>query len=237
MSASSDRRRVVVVDDEPEIAELVKAYLEREGLVVETCGNVAEAVEALERFAPDLLVLDVTLPDGSGLDVLRAASSPNARIPTIMLTARGDEADRVVGLELGADDYVTKPFSPRELAARVRALLRRTAEHGHAGGEKTGRRTRVGELEIDHTFHEVTVGGRPANLTATEFRILALLAENPGEVFSRSHLLDKLDDDGEIFERTLDRHINNLRKKIEQDPRNPRYVLTVYGVGYKITKL
>src|SRR5215469_3489201 len=129
MSASPQRRRVVVVDDEPEITELVKAYLEREGLMVETCGNVAEAVAALERFGPDLLVLDVTLPDGSGLDVLRAASSPNARIPTIMLTARGDEADRVVGLELGADDYVTKPFSPRELTARVRALLRRTSEH------------------------------------------------------------------------------------------------------------
>jgi len=237
MSASLERRRVVVVDDEPEITDVVKAYLEREGLVVNVCRNVAEAVATLEQARPDLLVLDVTLPDGSGLDVLRAASSPSARIPTIMLTARADEADRVVGLELGADDYVTKPFSPRELAARVRALLRRTTDRGHAAVEKTGRRTRVGELEIDHTFHEVTVAGTPANLTATEFRILTLLAENPGEVFSRSHLLDKLGDDGEIFERTLDRHINNLRKKIEQDPRNPRYVVTVYGVGYKITKL
>jgi DNA-binding response OmpR family regulator len=225
------------VDDEAEITQLVKAYLEREGLMVETCSTVAQAIAAIERFGPDLLVLDVTLPDGSGLDVLRAAASPDARIPTIMLTARAEEADRVVGLELGADDYVTKPFSPRELAARVRALLRRTSERSRAPGEKTGRRTRVGELEIDHNFHEVTVGGEPANLTATEFRILTLLAENPGEVFSRSHLLDKLGDDGEIFERTLDRHINNLRKKIEADPRNPRYVLTVYGVGYKMMKL
>jgi DNA-binding response OmpR family regulator len=231
-----ERRRVLVVDDEPEITQLVKAYLEREGLAVTTCGNVAEAVTALERFGPDLLVLDVTLPDGSGLDVLRAASSPNVRIPTIMLTARAEETDRVVGLELGADDYVTKPFSPRELTARVRALLRRTSERGRAAAG-AGRRTRVGELEIDHNFHEVTVGGKPANLTATEFRILTLLAENPGEVFSRSHLLDKLGDDGEIFERTLDRHINNLRKKIEEDPRDPRYVVTVYGVGYKMNKI
>jgi DNA-binding response OmpR family regulator len=236
MNASVERRRILVVDDEPEITALVRAYLEREGLAVATCGNVAEAVAALERFGPDLLVLDVTLPDGSGLDVLRAASSPNVRIPTIMLTARAEEADRVVGLELGADDYVTKPFSPRELTARVRALLRRTSERDRAV-MKAGRRTRVGELEIDHNFHEVTVGGKPANLTATEFRILTLLAENPGEVFSRSHLLDKLGDDGEIFERTLDRHINNLRKKIEEDPRNPRYVVTVYGVGYKMSKL
>jgi len=230
-------RRVLLVDDEPEITRVVKVYLEREGLAVASCASVAEALAALERFHPDLLVLDVTLPDGSGLDVLRAASSPDVRVPTIMLTARTEEADRIVGLELGADDYVTKPFSPRELTARVRALLRRMSEPGRTASEKTGRRTRVGALEIDYAFHEVRVGGKPADLTATEFRILTLLAENPGEVFSRSHLLDKLGDDGEIFERTLDRHINNLRKKIEQDPRNPIYVVTVYGVGYKMAKL
>jgi DNA-binding response OmpR family regulator len=162
---------------------------------------------------------------------------PGARVPTIMLTARGDEADRIVGLELGADDYVTKPFSPRELVARVRSLLRRAGEAGtpSALGRAT-RKTRVGELEIDHDFHEVRVAGRPANLTATEFKLLALLADNPGEVFTRSHLLDRLGDDGEIYERTLDRHINNLRKKIEQDPRKPAYVLTVYGTGYKMRR-
>ena len=123
-----ERRRILVVDDETQIVDVVRAYLEREGMVVETCGSVAEAVPALARIAPDVLVLDIRLSDGSGLDVLRAATSPNARIPTIMLTARGDEADRVLGLELGADDYVTKPFSPRELVARVRSLLRRTSE-------------------------------------------------------------------------------------------------------------
>jgi DNA-binding response OmpR family regulator len=182
-------------------------------------------------------VLDVTLPDGSGLDVLRAASSPNGRIPTIMLTARAEEADRIVGVELGADDYVTKPFSPRELVARVRSLLRRVGEGAvRATSEKAARRTRVGDLEIDHNFHEVSMGGAPTLLTATEFKILTVLAENPGEVFTRSHLLDRLGDDGEIYERTLDRHINNLRKKIEKDPRNPEYIVTVYGVGYKMRK-
>jgi two-component system, OmpR family, alkaline phosphatase synthesis response regulator PhoP len=232
-----ERRRILVVDDEPQIAEVLQAYLEREGLIVEVCASVGEALPALERFAPDVLVLDITLPDGSGLDVLRAASVPNARTPTIMLTARAEEADRIVGLELGADDYVTKPFSPRELVARVRSLLRRTSEEPARGASgKPPRRTRVGDLEIDHNFHEVSMGGVPTNLTATEFKILALLAENPGEVFTRSHLLDRLGDDGEIYERTLDRHINNLRKKIEKDPRNPEYVVTVYGVGYKMRR-
>ncbi len=232
-----ERRRVLVVDDETQIVDVLRAYLEREGLVVETCGSVADAVPALARIAPDVLVLDITLPDGSGLDVLRAAASPNARIPTIMLTARGDEADRVLGLELGADDYVTKPFSPRELVARVRSLLRRTLHDAAHPSEGTrSRHARVGDLEIDHPFHEVRVGGNPVNLTATEFKILTILAENPGEVFTRSGLLDRLHDDGEIFERTLDRHINNLRKKIEKDPRNPEYVVTVYGVGYKMNK-
>ncbi len=229
-----ERRRVLVVDDEPQIAEVLKTYLEREGMVVDVCGSVAEATAALQRAAPDILVLDITLPDGSGLDVLRAVSLPNARVPTIMLTARADEADRVVGLELGADDYVAKPFSPREVVARVRALLRRTAEERVAG--QNNRRTRIGALEIDHNFHEVNVSGEPANLTATEFKIITVLATNPGEVFTRSHLLDQLGDDGEIYERTLDRHINNLRKKVERDPRNPEYILTVYGVGYKMKK-
>jgi two-component system, OmpR family, alkaline phosphatase synthesis response regulator PhoP len=237
MADSIARKRVLIVDDEPQIAEVVQAYLEREGLDAQSCATVAEALSALEQVVPDLLVLDVTLPDGSGLDVLRAAAAPGARVPTIMLTARTEEADRIVGLELGADDYVTKPFSPRELVARVRSLLRRVAATGAPSpASRATRKTRVGDLEIDHDFHEVRVAGRPANLTATEFKILTLLAENPGEVFTRSHLLDRLNDDGEIYERTLDRHINNLRKKIEQDPRNPAYVLTVYGTGYKMRR-
>ncbi|MBV8197448.1 MAG: response regulator transcription factor [Candidatus Eremiobacteraeota bacterium] len=233
----TERKRVLIVDDEPEIARVLEAYLEGEGMIVETCGSVASALEALTRRNPDLLVLDVSLPDGTGLDVLRAAALPNARVPTIMLTARSDEADRVVGLELGADDYVTKPFSPREVVARVHSLFRRINDSaGRAANGRPSRKTRIGELEIDHDFHEVTVEGGLASLTATEFKILALLAENPGEVFTRSHLLDRLGDDGGIYERTLDRHINNLRKKVEKDPRNPEYILTVYGIGYKMRK-
>jgi DNA-binding response OmpR family regulator len=230
----TDRTRVLIVDDEPQILEVLQAYLEREGLAVECSGSVSGALEAVDRARPDLMVLDITLPDGSGLDVLRKTSVPGDRIPTIMLTARSAEADRVVGLELGADDYVTKPFSPREVVARVRALLRRIAEG--AISAKPHKTTRVGELEIDHEFHEVRIGGKPASLTATEFRILALLAENPGEVFTRSHMLDRLQDGGEIYERTLDRHINNLRKKIELDAGRPEYVITVYGVGYKMRR-
>ncbi|MGB8908436.1 MAG: response regulator transcription factor [Candidatus Cybelea sp.] len=231
-----ERKRVLLVDDEPQIADVLRAYLEREGLTVEACGTVADALALLDREAPDILVLDVTLPDGSGLDVLRAASAPGSRIPTLMLTARSDEADRVVGLELGADDYVSKPFSPREVVARVRSILRRVGERSRPPSGKATRKTRIGELEIDHDFHEVSIEGQATALTATEFKILTVLAENPGEVFSRSHLLDRLGDDGEVYERTLDRHINNLRKKLEKDPRNPEYVLTVYGVGYKMRR-
>ena len=237
-AAGLERKRVLVVDDEQEITEVLRAYLEREGMQVQACSNVADALGALARSNPDLLVLDVTLPDGSGFDVLRAASAPGARIPTIMLTARSDEADRIVGLELGADDYVIKPFSPREVVARVRSLFRRIDPS--ARSDRDGQRhrtTQIGALEVDHDFHEVTIDGRATSLTATEFKILALLVQNPGEVFTRSHLLDRLGDDGEIYERTLDRHINNLRKKIENDPRNPEYVLTVYGIGYKMRRI
>ncbi len=231
-----ERKRVLVVDDEPRISNVLREYFERDGFAVEVAGTVASALEVLRLRVPDVLLLDVTLPDGSGLDVLRAAALPDARVPTIMLTARSDEADRIVGLELGADDYVTKPFSPREVLARVRSLLRRTGETMPATAGKPTRKTRIADLEIDHDFHEVSMAGRAAELTATEFKILALLAENPGEVFTRSHLLDRLGDDGAIYERTLDRHINNLRKKIEEDPRNPEYVLTVYGTGYKMRR-
>ena len=231
-----EKKRILVVDDELQITELLSAYLEREGFEVTACDSVAAALQVLKGSTPDLLILDIMLPDGSGLDVLRAAAKPDARIPTIMLTARSEEADRIVGLELGADDYVTKPFSPREVVARVRSLFRRLANGGLTANAGS-RVKRIGDLEIDHTYYEVRVNGRPANLTATEFRILAILAENPGEVFTRAHLLDRLEDDGQIFERTLDRHINNLRKKIERDPRNPEYIVTVYGVGYKMRKL
>lgn len=231
-----ERKRVLLVDDEPQILEAVQAYLEREGYRVETGGTAGDALSSLARNRPDLMILDVTLPDGSGFDILRRAGASGDRIPAIMLTARSDEADRIVGLELGADDYVTKPFSPREVVARVRALFRRLDEGAPNARKRSARKTRVGDLEIDHEFHEVRVGDKPALLTATEFQILSVLAENPGEVFTRAHLLDRLDDGGDIYERTLDRHINNLRKKIEVDPSRPEYVITVYGVGYKMRR-
>ncbi len=229
-------KRILVVDDEPQIGSVLRAYLEREGFEIEVAATVEGAMNSLEGQPPDMMILDITLPDGSGLDILRAAAG-GARIPTIMLTARTDEIDRIVGLELGADDYVTKPFSPREIVARVRAVLRRSG--GASNGQEDhgpAHHLRVADLDIDVGAHEVRVGGRLASLTPSEFRILNVLAENPGQVFTRSQLLDRIEDDGSIYERTLDRHINNLRKKIEPDPENPTYVLTVYGVGYKMKK-
>jgi DNA-binding response OmpR family regulator len=178
------------------------------------------------------MILDITLPDGSGLDILRDQGAQPG-IPTIMLTARTDEVDRVVGLELGADDYITKPFSPREVVARVRAVFRRT----HNGDHKTqGGPIRVGDLDLNPMTRQVLVAGKEVDLTRTEFDILRVLIESPEQVFSRAQLLDAVDDKGAVYERTLDRHINNLRKKIEPDAAQPRYVVTVYGVGYKLRR-
>ncbi len=224
--------RILIVEDEPEIAEVVKAYLTREGFQVEVQSDGAAAVSAAERELPSLMIVDVGLPEMNGFEVYRKVSE-NARIPTIFLTARSDEIDRIVGLELGADDYVVKPFSPRELVARVRAVLRRLTTDPSAG---SGRVLRVHDLTIDLDAHDVRRSDTHVELTPAEFRILAALAGEPGRVFTRTQLLDKLDDDGGIYERTLDRHINNLRKKLEPHPEQPIYVLTVYGVGYKMRK-
>lgn len=224
-------KRVLVVDDEPQIGEVLHAYLEREGFDPVVRTTVKDALNEVQSSPPDLAILDITLPDGNGLDVLRSVTEQ--RIPVIMLTGRTEEIDRIVGLELGADDYITKPFSAREVVARVRAVLRRSAA---AEGQTNGHPIRIGALEIDPGAHEVRIAGNPVSLTPAEFRILTVLAEHPGQVFTRSQLLDKLDDDGSIFERTLDRHINNLRRKIEPNAAEPEYVLTVYGVGYKMKK-
>jgi DNA-binding response OmpR family regulator len=226
---------VLVLEDEPRIVEVLESYLRGGGFETTLCGTVAEAFAALHQSEPDVMILDVSLPDGSGLDVLRETRSSGSLLPAIVLTALGEESDRIVGLELGADDYVTKPFSPRELLARVRAVLRRVDERS-AARDGVGKALRIGELEIDLFAGDARIAGKPANLTATEFRILAILAGNPGEVFTRADLLDRLQDGGKIYERTLDRHINNLRGKIEPDSRDPAYVLTVYGVGYRLKK-
>lgn len=224
-------KRVLIVDDEPQIGEVLSAYFEREGFSTIVKQNVKEAMTELDQHTPDAMVLDIALPDGSGLDILRAAAPRG--IPTLMLTARADELDRIVGLELGADDYITKPFSPREVVARVRAVLRRSSDGSRP---PKGDVVRFEEMEIDFGEHEVRIGGKSANLTRSEFKILSMLAKQPGHAFTRSHLLDLLGDEGSIYERTLDRHINNLRKKIEPKPEQPTYVQTVFGVGYKFKK-
>jgi DNA-binding response OmpR family regulator len=224
--------RILVVEDEPEIAEVVRAYLLREGFQVDVKNDGPTAVNAVQRALPSLMIVDVGLPEMNGFEVYRQIAE-RARVPTIFLTARSEEVDRIVGLELGADDYVTKPFSPRELVARVRAVLRRAGAPASPTG---GHVLRAHDLTVDLDAHDVCRGDTRVDLTPAEFRILAALAAEPGRVFTRPQLLDKLDDEGTIYERTLDRHINNLRKKLEPDPDQPKYVLTVYGVGYKMRK-
>jgi two-component system alkaline phosphatase synthesis response regulator PhoP len=225
-------KRVLVVDDEPEITEILEGYLRKDSFDPVVADTVAAALAEIEQRPPDLILLDIGLPDGTGFDVLRKATD-GRRIPTIVLTTRSEEVDRIVGLELGADDYVAKPFSPREVIARVRALFRRIDAIA-AAAEAPGKIYRIRDLEINEAAHEVRMHGKPVNVRPSEFRILTLLARHAGQVLSRSQMLDLLHDDGSIFERTLDRHINHLRHKIEPDPASPTYLVTVYGVGYKL---
>jgi DNA-binding response OmpR family regulator len=220
--------RILIVDDEPEILRLVRDYLSAAGFGVTTATTGDEALMRARTEPPDLVVLDLGLPGLDGLDVTRGLRR-QGDVPIIMLTARDDEADRIVGLELGADDYVTKPFSPRELVARVRAVLRRHAASGDS------ERLEAGDLALDVSRMRVTRAGRPVELTATEFALLAALARQPGRVFTRSQLLDAIHGVAfESYERAIDAHIKNIRRKLEPEPRTPRYLLTVYGVGYRL---
>ena len=220
--------KVLIVDDEPKIVRLVVDYLEAAGFAVATAGSGHEALMRVRTEAPDLVVLDLGLPGLDGLDVTRALRR-DGELPIIMLTCRDDETDRIIGLELGADDYVTKPFSPRELFARVRAVLRRHAAAGH------GEVVRAGDLVLDLPRMRVTRAGAPIELTATEFALLAAMARQPGRVFTRSQLLDAIHGVAfESYERAIDAHVKNIRRKLEPDPRSPRYLLTVYGVGYRL---
>ena len=224
-----DVARILVVDDEPKIVQLVRDYLERAGFAVSTARDGNEALMRARQERPDLIVLDLGLPELDGLEVTRRLRRDSG-VPIIMLTARDDETDKVVGLELGADDYVTKPFSPRELEARVRAVLRRHARDADAEV------LRVGDLVLDLPRLRTEVAGRPVTLTATEFQLLTALARQPGRVFTRSQLLDAIHGVAfESYERAIDAHVKNIRRKIEPDPRAPRYLLTVYGVGYRLT--
>ncbi|TAM75445.1 response regulator transcription factor [bacterium] len=225
-------KHILIADDEPRIGEVLAAYLQREGFRISLAETAARALELALGERPDLMILDLTLPDGSGLDVFRDVQA-EASIPTIILTARADEIDRIVGLEMGADDYVTKPFSPREVSARVRAVLRRTTREPEERREEP---LHVGDLMLDSQAHEVRVGGDLVPVTPAEFRILQAFFAHAGQVLTREELLDILDDTGTIYERTLDRHVNNLRRKIETDVERPQYILTVYGVGYKLRR-
>jgi DNA-binding response OmpR family regulator len=221
----------LIVEDDREIAQLVRDYLERAGYGTSVAGDGEQALVAARGGNPDLIVLDLGLPKRDGLDVIREIRK-SAKTPIVILTARGEETERIVGLELGADDYIVKPFSPREVVARVRAVLRRTS-----APEDAQQILRRGDVEIDLPRMKVTVGDRPIDLTATEFQLLATMARRPGQVFTRGQLLDSVRGDAfEGYERAIDAHIKNIRRKLEPDSARPTYIQTVYGVGYRFAE-
>ncbi len=227
-------RTILVVDDEPGIVQIARDYLDRAGFRVITAGDGPTALRVARLERPALMVLDLMLPGMDGLDVTRVLRQDPAtrKLPIIMLTARVEETDRLIGLELGADDYITKPFSPRELVARVRAVLRRSEDAGTPASV-----IHRGDLSIDLERRSVRRGGESIELTATEFDLLAVLAREPGRPFTRTQLLERVYDTCYTgYDRTIDAHIKNLRRKIEPDPAAPRYILTVYGVGYKFAE-
>lgn len=221
-------KRVLVVDDEESILKVVTYALQQAGYEVHTAHDAAGAEMMFADIAPDIIVLDIMLPGKSGLDIARDLRS-HSDTPIIMLSARGDEVDRVLGLEFGADDYVTKPFSPRELVSRVKAILRRTE------GAYEKERITVGDLEIDTRARVVKLHGEPIHLTSSEYGILLHLAKEPGTAYSRHAILSALWDESPVGdERAIDVHIHNIREKLEADPKQPEYVLTVRGYGYRL---
>jgi two-component system alkaline phosphatase synthesis response regulator PhoP len=222
-------REVLVVDDNDKIVEVLTAYLEQEGFVVRTASDGPSAVAEVERAVPDIALLDVMLPGIDGIELTKRFQKEHD-LPVILVTARSDEVDRLIGLEVGADDYVSKPFSPREVVARVKAVLRRAE-----GSRSAGEALRIGALIIDPGRRSVSVDGVVADLTRTEFDILAAMAAHPGRVYTRLQLLEiATGDTFEGYERTIDAHVKNIRRKLGEDPRRPRYVHTVFGVGYKV---
>lgn len=224
-------KTILVIDDAESLRMLVRSYLVQEGFRVVTAANGREGLFVARQERPDLIILDLMMPELGGFDFIKAYAR-EGDAPIIILTARIEESDKVLGLELGADDYLTKPFSMRELAARVRAVLRRLDKGGGVGPSAL---LRTGDLTLDRDRREVTVGPASVDLTPSEFDLLATFLSAPGRVFSRLELLDKLQGDAyEGYERTIDVHIRNLRAKIEPDPRNPRYIVTVYGIGYRL---
>ena len=225
-------RTILVVEDEPQIAALVRDYLVQGGFEPILAHDGETGLREAKSRKPDLVILDLGLPKRDGIDVIRELRK-TSNVPVVVLTARGEESDRILGLELGTDDYVVKPFSPRELVARVRAVLRRVDSRG-AETEVI----RAGDLEVDLRRLRATIDGRAVDLTAMELQLLAQLAREPGRVFTRGQLLDALHGIAfESFERAIDAHIKNIRKKIEPEPSKPRYIQTVYGVGYRFADL
>jgi len=221
-------KTVLVVDDEPKIVQLARDYLENAGFAVVSASDGKAALATARASHPDLVVLDLGLPELDGLDVARALRR-DSRVPIVMLTGRGDEADKIAGLEIGADDYVTKPFSPKELVARVRAVLRRTDQPPDVTDV-----VRAGDVTLDVPRMRVRVGERAVELTPTEFQLLVALARAPGRIFTRAQLLDAVHGVAfESYERAIDAHVKNIRRKLEPVPNEPRYLLTVYGVGYR----
>jgi two-component system alkaline phosphatase synthesis response regulator PhoP len=222
---------ILFVDDEPKIVQLARDYLEHAGFTVITAADGRAALDAARSRKPDLIVLDLGLPQLDGLDVTRLLRK-DSNVPIIMLTARSDESDKLVGLELGADDYITKPFSPKELVARVRTVLRRVESPDFQAEV-----VRVADLTLDLSRMKLVVGQRQVELTPTEFQLLATLAAQPGRIFTRVQLLDALHGVAfDSYERAIDAHIKNIRRKIEPNPRQPRYIFSVYGVGYKFAE-
>jgi two-component system alkaline phosphatase synthesis response regulator PhoP len=225
-------KKIMVVDDEPKIVQLARDYLEHAGFAVVVAHDGKAALATARSQNPDLVVLDLGLPELDGLDVARTLRT-ESNVPIVMLTGRSEESDKLVGLEIGADDYVTKPFSPKELVARVRAVLRRT-ERPQPASEIV----RVGDVTLDMPRMRMTVADRVIALTPTEFQLVATMAREPGRVFTRAQLLDAVHGVAfESYERAIDAHVKNLRQKVEPDPGTPRYVLTVYGVGYRFAEL
>jgi two-component system alkaline phosphatase synthesis response regulator PhoP len=219
---------ILVVDDEPKIVKLARDYLENSGFQVLTAGDGSLALTITRQEQPDLVVLDLNLPGMDGLEVCRRLRA-TSDVPIIMLTARIDETDRLIGLELGADDYITKPFSPRELVARVRAVLRRVQ-----GGLRQPDVVRLHDLEIDLKGHRITRAGEPIQLSRMEFNILTILAQNAGQTFTRAQLMNKLHGIANAgYDRSIDAHIKKLRRKLERNPSEPEYIITVYGIGYR----
>lgn len=223
--------RILVADDDPKHAQLIRLYLEREGHQVLTVGDGRAALDQARARRPDLVILDIMMPLVDGLDVCRILRA-ESNVAILLVTARSSENDMLLGLDIGADDYLSKPVSPRELTARVRALLRRIGN-----GDGPSQILRVGGLEVDPGRFEVRVDGEPVSLTAKEFGILELLAGEPGRVFTRGQIIDKtFGFEHDVSERTVDAHVVNLRRKIEADPAEPRYVQTVYGRGYRMAE-